>query len=191
MTITFAEAGVQRLLQALHFAAEKHRHQRRKDHDRSPYINHPIDVAMTLWKVAGVRDTATLIAAILHDTLEDTAATPEEIEELFGPDVLALVQEVTDDKRLPREERKRLQVVHAPGKSAAAKLIKLADKLHNVRDVGHSPPPDWSLQRRVEYLDWTERVVAGLRGANPALEALYDETMCEARELVQGTPPGS
>ncbi len=186
---TFPEADVQCLLTAVHFAAEKHRHQRRKDHDRSPYINHPIDVAMTLWKVAGVRDTATLIAAILHDTLEDTATTPEELRELFGPEVLALLQEVTDDKRLPKEERKRLQVVHAAGKSRGAKLIKLADKIHNVHDVGHAPPPDWSLQRRVEYLDWTERVVAGLRGTNAPLEALYGETLREARELLQGPRP--
>ena len=151
------------LLRALHFAAQKHRDQRRKDLDASPYINHPIEVAETLARVGGVNQLAVLQAAILHDTVEDTETTLEELEEAFGREVRELVDELTDDKRLPKAERKRLQVEHAPALSQRAKLVKLADKICNVRDIAHAPPRGWSRERRVEYLAWTERVVAGLR----------------------------
>ncbi len=167
-------------LKALHFAADKHRDQRRKDKEASPYINHPIQVADLLKQVGGVDDIITLIGALLHDTLEDTATTPDELRHLFGEDILSVVQEVTDDKTLSKVQRKRLQIEHAPHKSTRAKLIKLADKICNVRDVHHSPPHNWSFQRRSEYLTWTEKVVAGLRGVNPALEALYDHTIASA-----------
>ncbi|HMA33555.1 MAG TPA: HD domain-containing protein, partial [Chloroflexia bacterium] len=160
----FDEATPGVLLQAVQFAAHKHQDQRRKDQQATPYINHPIDVAATLWQVGGVRETAILVAALLHDTLEDTATTPEEIRAAFGATVLELVLEVTDDKSLPKAVRKQLQVAHAPQKSPGARAIKLADKIHNVHDVGASPPADWSPQRLRDYLDWTEQVVAGLRG---------------------------
>jgi guanosine-3',5'-bis(diphosphate) 3'-pyrophosphohydrolase len=169
------------LLSTVHFAATKHRDQRRKDSAASPYINHPIEVAETLARVGGVEDPAVLQAAILHDTIEDTETTPEELAGRFGDDVRRLVEEVTDDKELDKQDRKRLQVEHAPHLSQRAKLIKLADKICNVRDVTHSPPEGWSLERRVEYLDWTERVVAGLRGASAALERRYDELLREGR----------
>jgi guanosine-3',5'-bis(diphosphate) 3'-pyrophosphohydrolase len=168
------------LIKALRFSAEKHRHQRRKDQAESPYINHPIEVAQLLWDVGGVRDVNVLLAALLHDTIEDTQTSPEEIRGLFGEEVLSLVLEVTDDKSLPKAERKRLQIEDATSHSTGAKLIKLADKACNVRDLVGSPPKDWSLDRRREYLDWTEQVVAGLRGTNPALEAYYE------RELISG-----
>src|SRR5437762_7741677 len=161
------------LLKALHFAAHKHRDQRRKDVEASPYINHPIEVAEILARVGGVTDLVILQAAVLHDTLEDTKTTPEELEAAFGPEVRRVVEEVTDDKRLPKLERKRLQIEHAPHLSARAKQIKLADKISNVRSVTQTPPADWPLQRRREYLDWTEQVVAGLRGCNASLESLY------------------
>jgi len=168
---------IAQLLQAIEFSAYKHRAQKRKDADASPYINHPIAVASLLATVGGVTDLDVLIAAVLHDTLEDTETSPAELEERFGPEVRALVEEMTDDKRLPKTERKRLQIEHAPGNSAKAKLIKLADKIANVRDVTLTPPSDWSLERRVEYLDWTRDVTAGCRGVNPGLEICYDEAL--------------
>ena len=176
-------AGI--LLKAMRFSAVKHRDQRRKDIPESPYINHPIQVAETLWEVGDVREAATLAAAILHDTIEDTTASPEEIRANFGEEILALVLEVSDDKDLPKPERKRMQIEHAPHLSPAAKLIKLADKICNLGDVLHSPPPDWSHQRRREYLLWTEQVVAGLRGTNPALEKQYDETLEAGKRILE------
>lgn len=172
------------LLAAIQFAATKHRDQRRKDAAQSPYINHPIQVAQTLWDVGGVRDEATLVAAILHDTIEDTDTTPEEIRSRFGESVLTLVLEVTDDKSLPKLERKRLQIEHAPHLSTGAKLIKLGDKLSNLSDILHTPPADWALERRQEYLTWTLQVVAGLRGTNPALEQKYDETVEAGKQIL-------
>ena len=169
------------ILKALRFSAEKHNDQRRKDSRSSPYINHPIQVAETLWTVGEVRDVTLLVAAILHDTVEDTATTPDEIRENFGEDVLALVLEVTDDKSLPKQVRKQLQVEHAPHKSRDAKFLKLADNISNVRDIIQSPPKDWSLERRREYLLWTEKVVAGLRGVSPGLESRYDELLVEGK----------
>lgn len=162
------------VLRALVFAAGRHRNQRRKDNEKSPYINHPLDVVETLWRVGGVRDSVALVAAALHDTVEDTGTKPEEIEAHFGLEVRGVVLEVSDDKSLPKEERKRLQIVHAPHKSLRAKLVKLGDKITNVRDVIVRPPDDWSETRCREYVIWASAVVAGLRGANPALEAEFD-----------------
>lgn len=175
------ETALTKIFAALQYAAGKHRLQRRKGGDETPYINHPISVVETLWSVGGVRDPAVLIAAVLHDTVEDTDATLEEIGATFGEDVRALVAEVTDDKSLPKPERKRLQVERASRLSPGAKLIRLADKAWNVYDVAHTPPADWTHGRRVEYLAWTERVVAGMRGCNEALEAHYDSILAGAR----------
>ena len=172
------------LLRAIQFSAEKHRSQRRKGADASPYINHPIEVASLLANVADVTDEKVLMAAVLHDTIEDTCTTPEELDTGFGPEVSALVQEVTDDKSLPKAERKRLQVEHAPHMSASAKLIKIADKISNVREITENPPSDWPLERRLHYVDWAERVVVGCRGANSALESRFDETAQRAREVL-------
>ena len=170
------------LLKALRFAAEKHSDQRRKNAKASPYINHPIQVAEILWRVADVRDETLLIAAILHDTIEDTDAKPEDIRAEFGEEVLALVLEVTDDKSLPKATRKQLQVEHAPHKSRGAKLLKIADKISNVGDIISTPPEDWSLDRRKEYLLWTEKVVAGLRGVNEKLERQYDDLLMKGKQ---------
>lgn len=125
------------------------------------------------------------MAAVLHDTIEDTETTPEELETRFGPEVRALVLEVTDDKRLPKAERKRLQIEHAQLSSAKAKLVKLGDKIANLRDLAATPPADWSLDRRREYLDWTARVVQGCRGTNSGLERYYDEVLAEGRAAVE------
>ena len=170
------------LLKALRFAAEKHNDQRRKDAKASPYINHPIQVAEILWRVGDVRDMTLLVASLLHDTIEDTATTPEEIRANFGEDVLGIVLEVTDDKSLPKQARKQLQVEHASHKTRSAKLLKLADKISNVEDIIMSPPKDWSRERRQEYLLWTERVVAGLRGVNERLETQYDELLTQGKQ---------
>lgn len=170
--------------QALQFAAKKHRDQRRKGSRQVPYINHPIQVAEILWTTGKVRDLNTLLAALLHDTVEDTDTSPDEIEMLFGQDVRSLVMEVTDDKRLEKAERKRLQIVNAPHKSPRARQIKLADKISNVAEIASDPPANWSWQRRREYLDWTEQVIDGLRGHNPDLEARYDSVLAGARELL-------
>src|SRR5437868_497704 len=146
----FEEKDMTLFLKALKFSARKHRNQRRKDKEGSPYINHPIYVADTLWTIGRVHDPITLAGAILHDTIEDTDATPEEIEELFGKEVLSLVLEVSDDKRLPKEVRKQLQIENASHKSTRAKLIKIADKICNVHDISNSPPSNWPMQRRVD-----------------------------------------
>jgi len=174
-------ADIEAIFAALHFAADKHRDQRRKGECASPYINHPIEVAELLVRVGGVRDGSVLQAAVLHDTLEDTETTAGELSARFGPAVRRLVEEVTDDKSLPKEERKRLQIVHTPTLSAPARLIKLADKICNVRDISNKPPRDWSMERRVEYLAWAERVVAGCRGVNAGLEQKFDEALAESR----------
>lgn len=175
------------LMKTLKYAANKHRDQRRKDREASPYINHPIQVAEILWQVGEVRDIMTILGALLHDTLEDTSATPEEISDLCGVDMVALVQEVSDDKSLPKAKRKHLQIEHAPYLSLRAKQIKIADKICNVYDIAHSPPRYWSMKRCQEYLDWSEQVVDGLRGTNPALEAYYDTVLLEARQLFAAT----
>lgn len=173
------------LLSAIHFSASKHRDQRRKDQARSPYINHPIQVTQTLWQTGGVRDPITLISAMLHDILEDTATTPEELASLFGKEILEVVREVSDDKSLPKAVRKRLQIEHAPHISNRAKLIKLADKICNLNDLLESPPRSWNFVRRQDYLLWTEQVVNGLRGTNPALEQQYDELLQSGKQLLE------
>ena len=181
MSIQLNEDDFGKVLKALQFAARKHRDQRRKGGLHAPYINHPIDVTEILWRVGKVRDVVTLLGALLHDTIEDTLTSPDEIREQFGEEVLAVVLEVTDDKSLPKAERKRLQIVNAPHKSPRARQIKLADKISNVTEMTNDPPTDWTTERRKEYLDWTERVISGLRGQNPDLEAVYDRALAEGR----------
>jgi GTP diphosphokinase / guanosine-3',5'-bis(diphosphate) 3'-diphosphatase len=167
--------STQTLVDALAFAADKHRRQRRKDAEASPYINHPIALARVLSVEAGLADATLLAAAVLHDTLEDTETTYEELRERFGRAVAAVVLEVTDDKTLPKEERKRLQIEHAAHISRRARLVKLADKICNVRDVAANPPHGWPLERRREYFDWAKQVVDRMRGTHRRLERLFDE----------------
>ncbi len=162
------------LIGALSFAADKHRNQRRKDNEASPYINHPIMLAKILAVEGGVEEGTVLCAALLHDTIEDTETSYNELAEQFGYEIADVVREVTDDKALPKAERKQLQIEHAPHLSQAAKLVKLADKIANLRDVADHPPSKWPLERRREYFDWAKRVVDGLRGAHARLEAAFD-----------------
>ncbi|MDI1240353.1 MAG: HD domain-containing protein [bacterium] len=165
------------LLHAASFAAQCHTGQKRKGERGEPYINHPLEVANLIANVGGIDDVDILIAAILHDTVEDCDVTGDEITELFGELVAGCVLEVTDDKSLPKMERKRLQVEHAPHLSDGAKIVKLADKISNINDITNSPPADWSIERRREYIEWGASVVAGLRGANESLERHFDELM--------------
>lgn len=167
--------GLDLILEAAAFAAEKHRMQRRKDAEASPYINHPLALAHILSGEGKVSDPVVLCAALLHDTLEDTETSLEELEARFGAEVAAAVAEVTNDERLPKAEQKRLQVANAASKSKTAKLVKLADKISNIRDIASTPPAGWSRERRLEYYRWSRDVVAGLRGVNAALERAFDE----------------
>jgi guanosine-3',5'-bis(diphosphate) 3'-pyrophosphohydrolase len=169
------------LLRALAFSAEKHRDQRRKDADASPYINHPIALANVLANEGGITDLVPLAGAILHDTVEDTNTTPDELIAQFGEEIASVVMEVTDDKSLAKAERKAAQIEHAPGLSRAAKLVKLADKISNLRDILASPPADWPNQRKLQYFEWASRVVDGLRGVHPALEAEFDRVASRGR----------
>jgi len=163
------------VFKALAFAAKKHRDQRRKDPAASPYINHPIALAEILTCETDSIDVEIICSALLHDTVEDTETTQEELEHVFGKDISQIVMEVTDDFNLPKTERKRLQIEHAAHISDQAKLVKLADKICNLRDVAECPPPEWSLQRRRDYFDWAKQVIDQLRGINEKLEALFDD----------------
>jgi guanosine-3',5'-bis(diphosphate) 3'-pyrophosphohydrolase len=172
------------VIKATQFAADKHRNQRRKDVDASPYINHPIALASILCNEGGVEDPVVLCAALLHDTIEDTDTTSQELVETFGVEITNVVLEVTDDKALAKEVRKEEQVRHAPHISTEAKLVKLADKICNLRDILASPPADWSAERKRTYFDWAARVVAGLRGVHPGLEAIFDGLLARQSELL-------
>jgi guanosine-3',5'-bis(diphosphate) 3'-pyrophosphohydrolase len=161
-------------MRAAAFAADRHLHQRRKD-NVTPYINHPIALARVLQVEGGIHDPIVIAAALLHDTVEDTATTHAELVDCFGPEVAGVVAEVTDDKTLPKAERKRLQIEHAPHLSDRARLVKLADKICNLRDLRCSPPVGWSREWRRNYFDWARRVINRLRGSHPGLEAVFDE----------------
>jgi GTP diphosphokinase / guanosine-3',5'-bis(diphosphate) 3'-diphosphatase len=173
---------MQLILSALHFAAQKHAGQRRKDAAQTPYINHPIAIANLLAE-CGVTEWDVLCAAILHDTLEDTETFVSELDSYFGVSVSTLVYEVTDDKSLPADERKLLQVEHAPNLSNGAKLIKIADKTCNVMDSSTLSPVGWTLGRKLAYNDWAMRVVNGCRGVNKQLEARFDAAFIVKRDM--------
>ena len=175
-------SDLQRLIAALDYAAHQHRNQRRKGEEKLPYINHPIALLHVLAVEASITDARVLCAAVLHDVIEDCAETPAEreeraaeIENLFGSHVLEIVKEVTDDKTLSKAQRKRLQIDHAKHLSHSAKLVKLADKTVNLRDVANSPPVDWPLRRRREYFDWANDVVQAIGPAHSKLRQLFDE----------------
>ncbi|MBY0331474.1 MAG: HD domain-containing protein [Acetobacteraceae bacterium] len=178
-----AEAPLAAVLRAAVFAGRVHAGHRRKGSAQEPYVNHVLEVAMILATHAAPPEA--VIAALLHDTVEDSDADPEpttleHIAEGFGAEVAGIVAEVSDDKALPKETRKALQVRDAPKKSAAAKGVKLADKISNLRAIAASPPAGWDHGRRVEYVGWAGRVAAGLKGVNPALDALFERTYRDA-----------
>ncbi len=162
------------LFKALAFSAEKHRTQKRKDIDKSPYINHPIALANILAQ-RWVIDENVLCAAILHDTIEDTKTTADELRKHFGEKITSIVLEVSDDKSLDKDVRKQLQIDHAASLSKEAKLVKLADKIANITDIINSPPVNWSKERKQEYFAWAKAVVDNLRGAHQGLEKEFDD----------------
>ena len=168
------------LLDALEYAAEMHRDQRRKGAEASPYINHPIKVARILATVGGVTDLPTLMAAVLHDTIEDTRTEHSDLVERFGTEVADLVAEVSDDKGLLKHERKQKQVEHAPHLSERARMIKIADKICNVTDIAEKPPAHWDVERRRAYFDWAAAVVDGCRGVNAALETCFEDSIARS-----------
>ena len=161
-------------LKALVFAADKHKNQRRKDADASPYINHPIALANILVNEGEITDISVLCGAILHDTIEDTETTKEELIQQFGEKITSIVLDVTDDKTLLKAERKLKQIEHASHASHEAKLVKLADKISNMRDILASPPRDWTEDRKKEYFDWAGKVIDQIRGTNSKLENIFD-----------------
>jgi len=166
------------MLEALQFSAEKHRGQKRKDGDTA-YINHPIAVAHILKHVGDVADPIVLCSALLHDTLEDTQTTRDDLAVRFGEDIAEVVYEVSDDLTLKADksrdaERKQLEIDHATKLSQQARLVKIADKIANLRDILDNPPVDWSMTRKLGYFDWAKRVIDGMRGTNSRLEAEFD-----------------
>jgi guanosine-3',5'-bis(diphosphate) 3'-pyrophosphohydrolase len=169
------------VLEALAFSAARHRHQKRKGKLASPYINHPIDVALVIVREGGITTAPVLTAALLHDTIEDTDTTHDELTERFGHEVANIVLEVSDDPRLSKAEQRRRQELGAASLSYGAKLVRIADKISNVRDLVDDPPSTWSIRLRRDYLEWTRRVVERCRGTNEGLERAYDEAYARAR----------
>lgn len=176
---------INQFVAALAFSASKHRDQRRKDMEASPYINHPIALVDVLVNEGGILNWDVLCAALLHDTIEDTQTTEQELLKEFGKNVTAIVLEVTDDKALPKEERKLQQVAHAPHSSHEAKLVKLADKICNLRDILASPPIGWDIKRQQAYFEWAAAVLAGIRGSNSKLETIFDALLEKGRAQYQ------
>jgi len=174
-------SGIVEVARALEFAAHRHSEQRRKGLKAEPYVNHLAEVALLLAEATGGGDPELVMAGLLHDTLEDTATTREELASAFGPDVALLVEEVTDDKTLDRRARKRMQVETAPKKSRRARMIKIADKIANLRSIAESPPLGWSGRKKLEYAAWAREVVAACGSTDPGLERLFQEAV--AREL--------
>jgi len=167
--------SIHRLLKAFDFAAVKHKDQRRKDPNKTPYINHPIGVAQIISKEANITDPDILIAAVLHDTVEDTDTTLEEIQDIFGSKIKCIVDEVSDDKHKSKEERKQAQIDKSPFASYEAKIVKLADKLYNLRDLERQTPEGWTEERVQEYFVWASKVCNGIRGVCKPLDAALDK----------------
>jgi hypothetical protein len=171
------DQDIYRILDAIIFSADKHRSQTRKDAEQTPYIIHPMGVANHLMNIGHVRDPDIIIGALLHDTVEDTQTSFEEIEQQFGGRVCGFIREVTDDKSLPKAQRKQLQIEHAPEKSAGAAKIKLADKFYNLTDLLNAPPADWKAERVDAYFKWARSVVDALPWVNAPLKQAVDEVI--------------
>jgi GTP diphosphokinase / guanosine-3',5'-bis(diphosphate) 3'-diphosphatase len=172
--LPLSSSDLAHILKAARFAAERHSAQRRKGPDHEPYVNHVIDVAALLAELLPGPDPALIMAAFLHDTVEDVGVTPAELERLFGADVAGLVLEVTDDKHLDKPDRKRLQIENAPKKSPRAQALGAADKICNLKSILENPPLLWSLSRKREYFQWAKQVVDGYPNLEPALRAEFD-----------------
>jgi (p)ppGpp synthase/HD superfamily hydrolase len=181
--------AVTRILAAAKYAAEKHAGQKRKGLAKEPYVNHLIEVAELIAASCEALDTNLIVAGLLHDTIEDTDTSAQELEQHFGGDVTSLVLEATDDKSLPKETRKALQIETAPHKSPRAQTLKLADKISNLRSLLASPPQEWSFDRKREYGDWAKRVVDGFTAPNCLLKAQFDEAYAQLAELTNEPGP--
>jgi (p)ppGpp synthase/HD superfamily hydrolase len=175
--VTQPNNPVQAILAAALFSAERHAKQRRKGAAAEPYINHLLEVAELVSSALVESDANLVIAALLHDTIEDAGVTREDLVQRFGSDVADLVMELTDDKSLPKQERKRLQIENAPKKSVRAQVIKLADKISNLRSLRSSPPADWDSQRKTDYLEWAKKVVDALSAPNPSLKSEFHKVL--------------
>lgn len=162
-----------RITCALDFACRKHTHQRRKGTHQEPYVNHLAEVAHLVAEATDGADANLVIAALLHDAVEDQGVKAHEIAALFGEDVASLVMAVTDDKSTPKDERKRAQVEHAGQISRRARILKIADKTANLKSILHSPPP-WPAARKTRYFAWAKAVVANARGVNAVIDAAFD-----------------
>jgi (p)ppGpp synthase/HD superfamily hydrolase len=171
------------ILAAAQYAAEKHATQRRKGAFGEPYLNHLIEVAYLVSTALSQPDPNLVAAALLHDVIEDAGVTAQELAEKFSPDVAALVVEMTDDKSLPKAERKRLQIEHASKLSPRAQVIKLADKISNLRSILVSPPADWDYARRRQYFQWGKQVVDELSAPNPILKAEFEKIYRRVDEI--------
>ena len=178
-------APVADVLAAARFAAEKHASQKRKGAVGEPYVNHLLEVADLIASHSNDPDTNLIVAALLHDVVEDTPVKLAEVEQRFGSDVAGLVAEVTDDKSLPKATRKALQVANAPKKSPRAQWIKLADKISNLRSILRSAPEDWTYERKRQYFDWAKQVIEGLAAPDPRLKAEFDRVYNQFDECVQ------
>jgi guanosine-3',5'-bis(diphosphate) 3'-pyrophosphohydrolase len=164
------------LTKALLFAAKKHTDQRRKGERAEPYVNHVMEVVDLLARHTDGKNYDLMCAGALHDTIEDTGTKYEELKKEFGENVADIVRECTDDKSLPKAERKRLQAENAAHKSDNAKMVKMADKISNLNSILTSPPPDWDASRKEEYFNWAKKVVDNCRGVNAGLEKEFDDT---------------
>ena len=176
------------LTRAADYAARQHIAQRRKGERGEPYVNHLTEVAALLADATDGSDPVLVMGGLLHDTLEDTDATYEDLVERFGREVASLVAEVTDDKGQPKQMRKQMQIEKTASKSTRARLLKIADKTSNLRSLVTSPPAGWPLERLVEYVVWARDVVRSCRGLNPRLEAAFDAAAAEAGRQF-GVPP--
>ncbi|VDK82368.1 unnamed protein product [Litomosoides sigmodontis] len=165
------------VIKAADLAARRHRKQRRKDATQTPYVNHPIGVAYILTNEGKITDAATIIAAILHDTVEDTKTTDEEIRKMFGDEVADIVKECTVMKSMKREERMKSQLEKASKLSCKAKLIQLADKLYNIRDIERGTPFGWTNQQTMEYVLFAKDLLLNIRGTNGPLETALDDVI--------------
>lgn len=181
--------GLVQIMKAADDAARWHVTQRRKGVAQEPYVNHLLEVASLVTAATEGREPDLVIAALLHDAIEDQGVAIEVIHRKYGQKVAGIVMEVTDDKSLPKAERKRLQVESAGHKSREAKLIKLADKTSNLRTIASSPAADWSVERRLEYVQWARNVVAQVRGVSPWLEQEFDDAAKHAEKSISPAVP--
>lgn len=180
-----------KVFKALEFAANRHKYQTRKGKSKTPYINHPIQVAKTLIS-CDEDETDLIVASLLHDVVEDTAQGEKQVKELsdiilsmFGENVLLTVLEVSDNKSLPVDQRKQLQVQLTPNLSDRAKKLKIADKICNIQDIICDPPEGWSDERKIAYVHWAKQVVNGARGLNHDLDQMFDEIYEKALQKIE------